>query len=186
MQTIINRNNITAEKMKKIFTIILFIWVCSDIALSQDCEICGTWINTARVFTNGDNTIRKRYIRIRQHGESYSVQVKDVYTYDAGNTKTYYWHECTSVSINGNLISWRSFSHDIDEWDYGEKYCNGKMVGYAKYYYVCSASAHNGVLTFRHTPVGVYYDSNRNYIGEDTQPIQNVWEERMYKEDEDW
>ena len=154
------------------------------LADTQGSELCGTWIGVYRVFLDGDNTTKKLLIKIKSYGDKYVVQVKEVYTYDDQSSKTYYWHECTDVSVNNNTIRWKSFSHQIDDNEDGQQKYNGTVIDRTEYYYLCAASLENGILHFSQAVVGYYYGRNGNKIGEYHQRAYPTKD--LYKEDDNW
>lgn len=177
--------------MKKILSLALLLLSLTTVVVAQECELCGTWTVTRRVFINEDNTTCKIFIRITQHGERYSVKVKELYTYDDGSTKNTYWHECNSISVSGNTISWESLSHVLGNDDYDDNdRINGQRIYSAKCYYVCSATVHDEVLHLRYTVRADLYGRNGTLIGQQWNESVNggthYWEHDMYKDDPDW
>ena len=174
--------------MRKLIFIVALLGIFNGFA--QECDLCGTWTVSRRVFTNEDNTMCKTVIRINKNGARYSVRVKQIYTKD-GRTETYYWHECNSISVTGNTIQWESISHTLGEedWDNSD-WINGQRIYSAKYYYVCSATVTDGVLDFRHTVRGDYYGRNGDIIGhhwDRNVKGEIVWcDYEMFKDDPDW
>lgn len=167
--------------MKKLLLFVIFTLVCCSIS-AQDCDLCGTWSGVFRLFNDGDNTTQRTYVKIKRHGDKYVVQVKDVYTYEDQSSKTYYWHECTDVKVNGNLITWKSFSHQYD--DDGQSKHNGRVIDVAKYYYVCSARLDDAILYFTQKVEGYYYARNGELIGMYNQPAYPTKE--LFKNDDNW
>lgn len=167
--------------MKKAF-IIAFIGLMSVVAVNaQECELCGIWTGKFRV-NYDDYTVNQIYISINKYGERYIVKVKEAYTYDDQSSKTYYWNDCTNVTVNGNVISWKSFSHDHDDW--GDYRVNGVVVDRSKSYYKCTAVLDNGILLFSQTVEGIYFDKHGNVIGEHHQPPFPTKE--LFKEENNW
>ncbi len=161
--------------MKKLLLLLMFAFESCNL-LAQDCNLCGTWIGVFRVFLDGDNTTKRLYIDIKKtYRDKYVVRVKEVYTYNDQSSKTYYWHECMDVNANKNVITWKSFSHQIDDNEDG---------GYEKYYYVCTARVDNGILYFKQMVEGFYYGRNGEIIGEYNQPAYPTKE--LYKDEDNW
>lgn len=169
--------------MKKAF-ILLFVLLGISNCFAQECNLCGTWSGVFKVFLDGDNTTERLYIKIKRNGEKYTVRVKQIYIYDDQSAKTYYWHDCTNVHVNGNIIGWRSFSHQVDDNDDGHWKYNGKIIDVAKYYNVCTATYDNGILYFSQMVEGEYFGRNGGKIGEIHQPAYPIKE--LYKEEDDW
>ena len=128
--------------------------------------------------------VDKVYIRIKKYGDKYNVQVKEAYTYFDQSSKTFYWDQCYNVTVNGNTIRWKSFSHQTNDNDDGHWRCNGKVIDVAKFYKICSATLDNGILHFSEAIDGEFYDKNGNKIGEHHQPSFPIKD--LYKDDEDW
>lgn len=166
--------------MKKLLLLVIFTLVCCSIS-AQDCDLCGTWSGVFKVFNDGDNTTQRLYIKIKRYGGKYVVQVKEVYDYEGQSSKTYYWHECTDVKVNGNLITWTSFSHQYED---GHLKQNGRVIDIAKIYYVCSARLDDEILYFTQKVEGYYYARNGELIGEHHQPAFPTKE--LYKNDDNW
>ena len=169
--------------MKKAFILLVALLGLSN-CFAQECNLCGTWSGVFKVFLDGDNTTERPYIKIKRYGDKYVIQVKEVYTYNDQSSKTYYWHECTEVNVNDNVISWRSFSHQSDDNEDGHWRHNGKAIDIAKYYNVCSARLDNGILYFTQTVEGYYYGRNGEKIGEYHQPAYPTKE--LFKDDDNW
>lgn len=167
--------------MRKTLLLIVTILGISN-CFAQECNLCGTWSGVFKVFLDGDNTTERPFIKIRRYGDKYVVQVKEVYTYNDQSSKTYYWHECTDVNVNDNVISWRSFSHQVDDWD-GERH-NGKLIAKSKHYKVCTATLDNGILHFSETITGDFFDRYGNKIGEFHQPAYPTKD--LFKDDDNW
>lgn len=143
----------------------------------------GTWTGVFRVFTDGDNTTNRPYVKIKKYGNKYVVQVKEVYTYNDESTKTYYWDKCYDVNVSGNSIHWRSFSHQVDDWS-GSAKSNGKIIADAQYYKVCTATLNDGILQFSEKIEGEFFDRKGNKIGEYLQPAFPTKD--LYKDDDNW
>ena len=176
--------------MKKTFFLALFFLTLTAVA-QEECSLCGMWTVTRRIMLDEDNSTDKIFIKINIHGERYSVKVKEFYTYDNGSTKTYYWHECNSVCVVGNTISWESLSHVLGEEDFDDNdKINGQRIYSAKYYYVCEATEENGSLHFRYTVRGDLFGVKGNVVGHRWNRNINgetSWQEyEMYKDDPDW
>ena len=168
--------------MKKLLLFAIFSLVCCSIS-AQDCDLCGTWSGVFRLFNDGDNTTQRTYIKIKRYGDKYVVQVKQVYTYEDQGSKTYYWHECTDVKVNGNLITWKSFSSRESNEDVNWK-CNGSVIDVAKIYYVCSARLDDEILYFTQTPEIYCYARNGELIG--MFPQQAFPTKELFKNDDNW
>ncbi len=168
--------------MKKVLLMMLLALTFYNIS-AQECDLCGTWIGTSKVFLSGDDTVQKTYIKIKKYGEKYTIRVKQVYT-DNNQSKTNYWNDCTNVYVNGNIIGWRSFSHQVDENDDGHWKHNGRIIDVAKYYYVCTATFDNGILYFSQKVEGEFIGRDGGIIGKYDQPPYPIKE--LYKEEDDW
>ena len=168
--------------MKKLilFSIVALLSCMAVVAQEQDPWV-GTWSGVFRLFNDGDNTTQRMYIKIKRYGDKYVVQVKQVYTYEDQGSKTYYWHECTDVKVNGNLITWKSFSHQLED---GDSKHNGRVIDVAKYYYVCSARLDDEILYFTQTPEIYCYARNGELIG--MFPQQAFPTKELFKNDDNW
>ena len=169
--------------MKRLILFALVVFSCCTKLNAQDYDpFVGIWTGVFRSFTNDDPTTNRPYVKIKKYGEKYVVQVKEVYTYNDQSPYTSYWHECENVCVKGNSISWKSFSHQVDDWD-GERH-NGKLIAKSKYYRICTATLDNGILHFSESIMGDYFDRNGNKIGEHHQSAYPTKD--LYKDEDNW
>ena len=173
---------------KMVSAILLLLSLITPVFAQENCDLCGTWTTVVHI-GNGIAINNKIYVRINKYGDSYSVRVKEFYTYEDGSTKTYYWQDCVGVNVSENSIQWNNLSHSDSDWNDSDR-INGIRIYLAKYYHICSATVSGGVLHFRYTIRGDYYGKSGNIIGNhwnkdyDGNIIWRTYD--LFKDDPDW
>lgn len=174
--------------MKKTLTLLITLCTLSALSFAQEnCKLCGTWIGTFTLPVpdpdpDGDiaNETFKMYIRVRQHGNNYSVRVKTFPIKETDNIK--YWNNCEVTSISEESITFSSFVRDCYDWSNSDRK-NGRVIHKTSYWNICTLTYHSVKLVLSQHLHTKYYDKNGTLIGTHNNPSSYI---SLYQDNDDW
>lgn len=175
--------------MKKLIVFSIVAVLTCMAAVAQESAICGDWVGVYKgvdvVGSDDDRHMidvdRKRYIRIKSIGGSYTVRMKTRLA--DGSEPFNYSPECHIIEATDYKIKWKMNLGPEYDWSPTDKH-NGVQIGHADYYEYCTVTLSNGVLKYSEYLHIIYYDRQGRVI--DSEDCLEKSGQTLYKEDSDW